>query len=118
MQKQRMHKKNMPRNRVDALNGIGFLWTLEKKIRKINMEGINTYDELWEFRYNQLVAYKALNGHCNVPCRYPEDPQLGSWVQNQREFRKKRTLSEERGKRLEDLGFLWTISKRQLGKTE
>lgn len=31
----------------------------------------------WYARFNELVAYKARYGHCNVPQKYAENPQLG-----------------------------------------
>ena len=114
MQKQRdFAKRNkIPQKRLDLLDRIGFSWILEhKKIPKINKEGIHSYDELWEFRYSQLKEFKVETGHCNVPYRYGKDPQLGRWVQNQREFKKRNTLSDERMTRLQELGFMWTMRK-------
>ena len=33
----------------------------------------------WEDSFQRLVAFKKVHGHCLVPNRYREDPQLGSW---------------------------------------
>jgi hypothetical protein len=35
------------------------------------------------------VAYKVAHGDCHVPSRWPEDPQLASWVSKQRAGKKK-----------------------------
>lgn len=77
----------------------------------MDREGIYSYEDLWEFRFDQLREFKAVHGHCNVPYRYSIDPTLGRWVQNQREFRKKRTLRKDRVERLEELGFQWIMRK-------
>mmetsp|Transcript_23009 Transcript_23009/g.47800 ORF Transcript_23009/g.47800 Transcript_23009/m.47800 type:complete len:321 (+) Transcript_23009:156-1118(+) len=114
VQKQRDFKKKskLAPFKENALNSIGFNWVLEKKrLPKVNREGIYSYEDLWEFRFDQLKEFKAVNGHCNVPYRYSIDPTLGRWVQNQREFRKKRTLRKDRVERLEELGFQWIMRK-------
>lgn len=38
----------------------------------------------WEHRLNQLREFKAATGHTNVPNRYPANPQLATWVAEQR----------------------------------
>ncbi|KAL7460098.1 hypothetical protein ACHAXS_000565 [Conticribra weissflogii] len=114
VQKQRDFKKKckLAPFKETALNSIGFSWVLEKKrLPKVDREGIYNYEDLWEFRFDQLREFKAVHGHCNVPYRYPIDPTLGRWVQNQREFRKKRTLRKDRVERLEELGFQWVMRK-------
>jgi hypothetical protein len=61
----------------------------------------------WEARFAQLVAYKNRFGHCDVPCHWPKDRSFGNWVSNQRSFRNKGWLSQERIDRLDRLGFRW-----------
>jgi hypothetical protein len=39
----------------------------------------------WEAQLARLVAHKAEYGDCNVPQRWAEDPQLGTWVHKQRQ---------------------------------
>ncbi len=34
----------------------------------------------WRDSYDLLCAFKAGNGHCNVPREYAPDPKLGKWV--------------------------------------
>jgi hypothetical protein len=43
-----------------------------------------------------------------VPLRWAENKQLGRWVGSQRSKYRKGKLSEDRIKRLEDIGFVWT----------
>ena len=59
----------------------------------------------WNFSFGLLEQYKEVHGDCNVPQKWPENPQLGSWVMTQR--RNRETLSEDRVSRLEALGFVW-----------
>jgi hypothetical protein len=33
----------------------------------------------WYQRYNELVDYQKVHGHCNVPQKYPPNPALGIW---------------------------------------
>jgi len=69
----------------------------------------------WETRYEELVEYKRLHEDCNVPKLYKANPQLGTWVMNQRTSykkfvrREKSRLSEEQRKKLDDIGFIWEV---------
>ena len=38
----------------------------------------------WDHRLNQLREFKAATGHTSVPNRYPANPQLATWVAEQR----------------------------------
>ena len=77
-----------------------------------NVKSINTK---WDTKFNELVAYKdAHGGSCNVPQGYAENPQLGTWVNNQRAQYKKfqqdpstSSMTQERIERLESIGFEW-----------
>ena len=77
-----------------------------------NVKSINTK---WDTKFNELVAYKdAHGGSCNVPQRYAENPQLGSWVDTQRTQYKKfeqdpatSYMTQERIERLEGIAFQW-----------
>jgi len=83
------------RRQVDLLNAIGFEWQL-------------LYPTDWMVMYGRLVAYKAKHGgSTRVPLRYKEDPQLASWVANQR----KRCKVKQRIDLLNDIGFEWRVKK-------
>jgi len=68
-----------------------------------------------ETRYEELVEYKRSHGDCNVSKSYKANPQLGVWAVNQRTNYKRlvrgeqSSLSEERKKKLEDIGFVWEV---------
>ena len=62
----------------------------------------------------RLQAYQQEhNGSCNVPHKYPPDPQLGKWVSRQRYVYKKGLLTKERFDQLEAICFEWTCNREQ-----
>ena len=65
----------------------------------------------WDDRLKQLKAYKRSHGNCDVPQRYAANPQLGTWVQTQRQYYKLGELSEDRAELLEELGFQWVVKR-------
>jgi len=89
--------------------------TTTKSYRITALEKLGIFVSKWDIRFNQLRKYKEMWGHCNVPTRnHSELKQLGIWVGFQRgEFRnfrerKKSTITEERIKKLDSLGFVWS----------
>ncbi|MDA7647518.1 Helicase associated domain protein [Akkermansiaceae bacterium] len=85
--------KKLSADRIKKLDGLGFVW--------------NKREELWEAQFQKLVAYKEEHGDCLVPQR-EENKKLGRWVTKQRG--RKDTLSAKSIKRLNDLGFTWTLN--------
>jgi len=113
------------------LQDIGFEWKVKHKMKRY-------YDRQWEAVFDKLMKFKEDNGHCLVPKRYPPDPKLGTWVHTQRiQFRKlvqgsskkddeddnlveeskddenkddeqSYRLTEDRRRRLEEAGFVWS----------
>ena len=79
------------------------------------MASLNSIDAKWDTKFNELVAYKDTHGgSCNVPQEYAENPQLGTWVSNQRAQYKKfqqdpstSQMTQERIERLESIAFQW-----------
>jgi hypothetical protein len=67
----------------------------------------------WSDRLEELKALADQNGHARAPNLYPENPQLGQWVANQRtQYRyykegKTSKLNEAKVKQLEAAGFYW-----------
>ena len=61
----------------------------------------------WDEHFGELVAYKAHHGNCNVPRHWSEQPGLGVWVTTQRGEKKAGRLSQDRQRRLAELGFVW-----------
>jgi Helicase associated domain/Helicase conserved C-terminal domain len=64
--------------------------------------------ESWMFWYGMLETFAKQHGHCRVPQSYVEGTfNLGTWVSWQRGHRD--TMSPERQRRLEAIGFVWDI---------
>jgi hypothetical protein len=59
--------------------------------------------------FEALIKFKKAHGHCNVPIAYPDNPKLANWVKTQRTYWKKGILKTERLRRLEKIGFIWTL---------
>ena len=39
----------------------------------------------WERRFNELIEFNRINGHCEVPQNYSENTSLGTWVNKVRQ---------------------------------
>jgi len=70
----------------------------------------------WRCLYEQLKQYRADHGDADVPSGWKGDPQLATWVSNQRERRKKGTMSDEEFALLDELGLTW--QSREVGTWE
>jgi hypothetical protein len=93
--------------RVEVLDAMGLEWELHE-LQK-------SFDE----RVDELQAYKAKHGHCNVPMEWKENPALGRWVSRQRAARKRLDRGEdrpgitaERVEVLDAMGLEWELQKR------
>ncbi|MCU7667753.1 Helicase associated domain protein [Bacillus thuringiensis] len=82
---------------VKTLNDLGFVW--------------NTIDSSWENMFQQLVEYRKKYGDCFVPSDYPENRSLGNWVFNIRSKYSENKLSIEKINKLNEIGFVWNVSK-------
>ena len=77
----------------------------------------------WEDRMDQLREYKEKHGDLLIPIRYSENKSLGKFVHNTREqyklfhkktpegYKKKCSLTAERVKQLDDIGFVWSTER-------
>lgn len=83
--------------RIQVLEAAGFVW--------------DSHGEAWQERYNELRAYRAIHGNCNVPSTYPANVPLSTWVKCQRRQYKlfckgeSSNMSVERIAALTHLGF-------------
>ena len=118
-QKARHSKGNLPDDKLQRLNEVDFdfgpnwpkadsmastLGTL--KVPQIEAVDRESYlEDLWDKSYNELVAYKAHFGHCNIPISYAANPSLGAWAFSQKMAYRKDKLSEDRVNKLIELGF-------------
>ena len=80
-------------DQIRRLDGIGFVW--------------EPRDVDWDAMFDALAQFKQSHGHCNVPLKWPENPQLGRWSEYQRHSHRRGKLNEYRQRRLETLGFEW-----------
>jgi Helicase associated domain len=90
--------------RMKVLDQIGFVWS--------------RHSAGWEERYNDLVDFARVHGHCHVPSTYPENHQLSVWVRCQRQQYKlgrvnnwPSAMARERSLRLLRLGFVFNPRK-------
>ena len=82
--------------RKQQLDDIGFVW--------------NVRDDKWAEGFSKLLRFKDIEGHCRVPISFKIDGfNLGQWVGNKRA--RKDSMSPERRKKLDDIGFIWDASK-------
>jgi hypothetical protein len=129
---QRVRKKNLDRGdtypritvaRVAKLEALGFAWGISAaEISKQHSTGIRD-DGGWDLWLSKLKQYKQRHGDYSVPNRWAEDPQLGRWVHNQRQYKKNLDrgdsyprITAARVAKLDLLGFAWEISAAAISK--
>mmetsp|Transcript_28390 Transcript_28390/g.41783 ORF Transcript_28390/g.41783 Transcript_28390/m.41783 type:complete len:554 (-) Transcript_28390:161-1822(-) len=94
----------LTRERIQALSDIGFAWNVRERSCPVS----------WEERVTELKAYRNEYGDCLVPQSFNPNPPLGKWVGNQREEYRKRmqgkrsSMTDQRVRILEDVGFVWS----------
>ncbi|CAB9512679.1 helicase [Seminavis robusta] len=79
----------MPKDRMDALDDIGFCWY--------------SHDEAWETMYAELKKFQESHGHCNVPF----SGKLGNTQRTL--YNNRGEMTEERFQKLQELGFTWVV---------
>ena len=80
--------------RKQRLEQVGFVW--------------DSLESEWERKFEELLAFKEAQGHCNVPAIYKPYPALGMWVGAMRTNRRTGQLTAEREEQLERVGFVWS----------
>ena len=75
-QRQAKKQDKLSQDKIQKLEAIGFPW--------------NPDEDLWDQMFQALQEYKRIHGDCNVPNRYPDNPQLANWVGRQRQAKKAR----------------------------
>mmetsp|Transcript_4620 Transcript_4620/g.6670 ORF Transcript_4620/g.6670 Transcript_4620/m.6670 type:complete len:569 (+) Transcript_4620:76-1782(+) len=94
-QRARKLKGTLGESRTAKLNEIGVAWTSEDK-----------ENAKWENMYEKLVEYQRREGHCNA-LQTGDSRMLGIWVRKQRQLRKKKSLSKECERKLDEIGMEW-----------
>ena len=98
-QRMAYNRERLDPDRVRRLDEVGFEW-----------DPVGTR---WEKMFQQLVEYKKLHGDTNVPQRSGPYAELGTWVRNQRAAKRyNRPIIAGRGKRLDEIGFIWQLVER------
>jgi hypothetical protein len=114
-----LYQKGQPsrltEERIQQLNGLGFIWVVGTGRGGARAKADATK---WDNQFRLLQQYKSVNGDCDVPRSHEVgDVNLGSWVDRQRSqyqlYQKGQPsqLTQERIKRLDDLGFIWVVGK-------
>ena len=84
---------------VEKLKAVQFEWNSKSVLD----------DLAWNERYQRLQQFQQQHGHTDVPQKYKEDPELGTWVANQRRRYNQNTLRQDRTDLLNALTFNWLI---------
>lgn len=94
----------MTNSKIQDLERVGFVWSVREG-------GHSSWDE----RLAELVAYQREQGHTLVPKKYPQNPPLGYWVNEQR-FQYQRyingkssTMNKKRQESLNSINFKWSV---------
>jgi len=87
----------LPKDKVDTLTKLGFVWSAS--------------DQVWEAMFLEMAAYAKIYKTTNIPERYEQNQKLSNWVHNQRHRKKIGRLDPERARRLEEIGFQWSVRK-------
>jgi hypothetical protein len=88
-------------DRQEKLRDLGFVFDLHKAA--------------WMEKYEELVEFKNYFGHCIVPNEDTANPDLGKWVDHQRQQYSRRIrelgsgMTEERVELLEAIEFCWSL---------
>jgi ribosomal protein L7Ae-like RNA K-turn-binding protein len=79
----------------------------DEKLEQLRSE--DALNESWNRMYALLTEYRNEFGHCNVPLSLTyNNVKLGNWVNTQRKNYNCMNMSENRIKKLEDIGFIWS----------
>ena len=137
---------SLTQEKIEKLDSIGFIWDASEvskdevvskkrvpgtKRKKKDAEekesregGKKNNQEAWLEMYKKLKSYKAKIGDTLVPSKY-KDKSLANWVAVQRrnyrtreEGTTSKRMNEERIALLEEIGFLWDISKKKESEDE
>ena len=81
------------------------------KLNSIGMDWMDRVDRIWEKGFLEAKKYYEKYGDLNVPVKYETDNlfSLGTWIQRQRSLYKNKKISDDRIKRLTDIGMKWNL---------
>ena len=80
-----------------------------KKLDSIGMDWMDRVNRVWENGFMEAKNYSEEYGNLTVPKNYRSntDFPLGIWIQRQRSLYKNKKISDDRIKRLTDVGMNW-----------
>ena len=96
-QRVRYRMEKLSKERAKRLNDVGFSWYVS----------VPHYE--FEDSVDQLLEYQQIYGHMNVSQLDKKYRRLGRWLNNQRTFKKRGTLSKEKEDRLNEIGIVWNV---------
>lgn len=91
-QRQKHRKGELLPEQVTMLEELGFTWSLRER-------------GTWEDRFGELLEFKQLHGHFDVPTDHPAAPKLKPFISSTRHQYKEGSLESERIDRLKAIGF-------------
>jgi hypothetical protein len=86
-------KHSLRKDRLAKLDSIGFVWA-----------GTRVG---WDTRFEELVGYKRVYGHCDLREKDELNNGLGRWVREQCFLDSKKLLRKDRVAKLDSIGFGW-----------
>mmetsp|Transcript_19542 Transcript_19542/g.29274 ORF Transcript_19542/g.29274 Transcript_19542/m.29274 type:complete len:167 (+) Transcript_19542:163-663(+) len=86
--------------REERLNKIGFVW--------------DVHQYKWENKYEQYNQFVKNHGSCSVTEIWQENLELAEWANQQRKQRKRGRLTDERERKLNEIGFIWSMYEKQM----
>ncbi|KAL9178962.1 hypothetical protein ACHAXT_011935 [Thalassiosira profunda] len=93
--------------KLERLQGIGF-----------NFGGPKQKKRPWMEQYQALKEFYEENGHVNLPVQYAPNPPLYYWIGTQKQAKKKGKLSEDKIALMEEIGFDWSVTERDVSKNK
>ncbi|VEU38646.1 unnamed protein product [Pseudo-nitzschia multistriata] len=123
--KEREGDCSVPALHMEDGQGLGAWLNLQRKLhkngnldplRQKRLEDVgvvfNRNKQRWESMFALLVQFREREGHCRVPQNHKEgvkQERLGSWLDSQRQKKKKEKLDFALQTRLEKVGVEWSI---------
>jgi superfamily II DNA or RNA helicase len=86
---------------------LGSKLCLEVLRSAITTKCVETLGSTWDERFGELKAFQLQTGHCLVSRTDVLWSSLGNWVGMQRQLKRAGKLSEDRVRRLKEIGFIW-----------
>lgn len=95
-QRQKYKKNELTTEQIKLMESLNFSWSLRER-------------GTWDDRLAELVEFKKLHGHFDVPTNYPEAPKLRPFVSSSNFQYRTGSLDTDRIMRLEEIGFVFEV---------